>query len=220
MELVQHLCVLDERRAQRWRLCVCGQPVCAGAGQLAGVDRVARRYLYRSVDRQSGGPTQPASGSALSGDLSIGFRRVRGEYSGGYSRVDCRGLVRHSDVPGVQCADYRGVALLPFDGCLRRTALRRFVLPRLVRIPQPLVCSGAGVLGRDGVDPSLHRLGRAGGVRGHVHAGGVDCLAGRLEQHQFHPRGKIPVRLGSLRTSDRGHGLGGVVLLRSDPEFR
>eukprot|EP00166_Cyanidium_caldarium_P005662 ctg_7017.g629 len=67
MELVQHLRLLDERRAQRRRLRIRRQPVRPGAGQLAGIDRLARRDLYCAIDRQPGGQAEPAGGSAVPG---------------------------------------------------------------------------------------------------------------------------------------------------------
>ena len=220
VELVQHLRFLDERRAQRRRLCIRCQPLRPGPRKLAGADRLARRYLHRASDRQPCGQAEPASRCALSCDLSPGIWRVWREHSCGDSRLDRGGLVRDSDVPGFKCLDHRGAALLPTDGGVRGAAFCGFVLPWLVWFPQPVAVASGGVLGRHGIHPAFYRLGRAGGLRGDVRPGGLDRVEGGLVEHQLYPGGKIAVGLAGLRPGDRGDGVGGVVLLRADPELR
>ncbi len=158
--VVQHLRVLDVRRAQRRRLRDGGQPVRPRPGQLAGAHRPAGRHPHRPVLLQSGRQASQRRAFPIRW-CAAAIRRARRQHPRHHPRPDRRGLVRHPDLPRLRRTGRRAA-----QAVLRTDALRR---RRAVRLPGPVPArvgqlhpavdpAGGGLLARDGVDPPVHRL--------------------------------------------------------------
>ena len=126
----------------------------------------------------------------LSGHLPHYLRRAGSEHPGDYPRTDCGGLVRHQTLPGVRrlLADLAQVfPQLAIYADLKAIRFCRPVLSRLAGFHGDVGVAGDRVLDWHGRHPQVHRLGRAGGVRGDVPAGRLADQQGRLEQYRPEP---------------------------------
>ena len=217
---VQHLRVLDVRRAQRRRLRHRGQPVRTRPGQLAGTDRAAGRHRHRLLPVQPGRQAQPAGRCAVSGGVPQLVRRARRQHPGHHPRPDRGGVVRHSDLPGLGGARRGAAQAVPRLGSLRRRRSVRLhgpVAARLGQLHAAVDPSGRRVLARHGVDPQVHRLLRTRRLRRDVHPVRLPAVEVRLARQPEPRRREAGQHPGHHARRDRA---GGVLLLRPDAELR
>ncbi len=218
--VLQHLRVLDVRRAQRRRLRHGRQPVRARPRQLAGADRTAGRHHHRLLPVQPGGQAQPAGGCSLSGGVPQPVRRARGQHPRDHPWPHRRGVVRHPDLPSLGRTGRRAAQAVPRLGPLRRrrpVRLHGSVPARLGQLHAAVDPAGRRVLARYGVDPQVHRLLRTRRLRRDVHPVRLPAVEVRLAR-QPEPGWREEGQLaGHHARRDRA---GGVLLLRSDAELR
>ncbi len=215
---IQHLCVLDVRRAQRGRLHHGRQPVCAGPLQLAGAGVAAGGHRDRAVLLQPGGQAQPGDGRALPRGVPRLVRRAGRQHSGHHPRADCGGLVRRANVPCVGGLHGAGAAHVPQPRAVCRRGAARLCGPvdaGLGGVHDHVGIAGLRVLARHGSDPQVHRLGRPGRVRGDGHPLRLAGVEGGLAQHRPEPgRHQVP-GLGRAARDALGHCAGGELLQRA-----
>ena len=184
---VQHLRVLDVGRPFGRRVRHRRQPVRAGTRRLAGAGRPARRDLDRQRVLQPRRQAVAGDRGPVSGDQP---QRVRGqgrEHPGDRPRSDRGLLVRDPDLPGVSRARRRPAEAVPRPDAVRVAGRLRLPRPAAARMGQlrvPVGSPGARLLAGNGVDPPVHRLLRAGRLRGDVPAVRLHDPKGRLQRGQ------------------------------------
>ena len=122
--VVQHLRVLDVRRAQRRRLRHGRLPVRARHRQLAGARRAHRRHRHRAGLLQPRRQAEPEDGRALPGHQPRGLRRARRQHPRDHPRPHRGRLVRRADVPRRRGAEHHLPQVHPELGgsCWRRAS--------------------------------------------------------------------------------------------------
>ena len=224
MDVVQHLRLLDVRRAQRRRLRVRGQPLRAGHRGLAGAGGARGGHRGRQHPVQSGREALPDGGRPLPGDDPGLLRRQGSQHPGDHPRRDRGRLVRHPDLSRLSRFRAPGAEVLARTRTLGRCRTAWFPRPvraRLGGFHPDVDPAGVRVLERHGNHPEVHRLLRSRSVCRHDRAGGLPGRRGRLGQRESRPVGRRrALRLVVVHDDDQRDRTRDLLFLRSDAQLR